>query len=120
MTTILAFLPMFFIKGIMGQLVSVIPLTVCLALIISLSESVLALPAHLLQGMKKRAASIKGVQRRTMRRWFETLRSFYRKFLFNLLKLRYLLVLLFVLLLAGTLWYALNRMDFILFPSKGA
>ena len=120
LTTILAFLPMFFRKGIMGQLVFVIPLTVCLALMISLSESTLALPAHLLQGMKKRAASGKGEHRKSMRRWFDTLRSFYRKFLFHLLKLRYLLVLLFVIVLAGSLWYAMKRMDFILFPSKRA
>jgi multidrug efflux pump subunit AcrB len=120
LTTILAFLPMFFMKGVMGQVVFVIPLTVCLALMISLYESTLALPAHLLQGMKKRAASGKGVHRKSMRSWFDTLRSFYRRFLLYLLKLRYLLVLLFVIVLAGSLWYAVKRMDFILFPTKGA
>lgn len=120
LTTILAFLPMFFMKGMMGQLVFVIPLTVCLALMISLYESTLALPAHLLQGMKKRAASSKGVHRKSMHSWFDTLRSFYRKLLLNLLKLRYMLVLLFVIVLAGSLWYAVKGMDFILFPSKGA
>ena len=32
---------------------------------------------------------------------------------------RYVIVVSFILVLMGSLWYAKNRMDFILFPSKG-
>ena len=46
-TTLLAFAPMFFMKGIMGKFVYVIPLVVTIALVVSFAESILALPAHI-------------------------------------------------------------------------
>ena len=50
-TTILAFIPMFFIKGMLGKFIFVIPLTVIVSLSMSLLESNLLLPAHLLPGL---------------------------------------------------------------------
>jgi multidrug efflux pump subunit AcrB len=132
LTTFLAFAPMLFIKGVMGKFVSVIPLTVSLALFISLSEAVFALPAHLVKGMEKsqrravrrrrvvRDSSTQGVQRKAMRKWFEGLRQAYRRFCHGFLKYRYLLVVLFIALFAVAVLYAVKSMDFILFPSKGA
>jgi multidrug efflux pump subunit AcrB len=120
LTTILAFVPLFFMSGVMGQVAFAIAITVCLALSVSLSESVLALPAHLMAGMSARKKAARGLQRRAMRGWFDGLRSFYRKVCFHLLKVRYLTVLLFLGMLAGSVWWAATRMDFVLFPSKGA
>jgi multidrug efflux pump subunit AcrB len=117
LTTFLAFAPMFFMKGLMGKFVYVIPLTVSLALFISISESVLALPAHLKRGMEKKS---KTAQRESVRQWFTVLRSFYRKTLLIFLKLRYPVVILFIGIFLAALSYARNNMDFILFPSKGA
>ena len=52
-TTFLAFLPMFFMKGMMGKFVYVIPLTISLALFMSLySNRFWCLPAHMLGGLK--------------------------------------------------------------------
>ncbi len=117
LTTFLAFAPMFFMKGMLGKFIFVIPLVVSLALFISLIESVIALPAHLKRGMER---SSKKAQRTTVRKWFGKLRSFYKKLCYRFLKLRYILVVLFIGVLVGAIWYAKDNMDFILFPSKGA
>ncbi|MEM6689468.1 MAG: efflux RND transporter permease subunit [Planctomycetota bacterium] len=46
-TTVIAFAPMFFVSGVMGKFMAVIPFAVIAMLLISLWESVLILPSHL-------------------------------------------------------------------------
>lgn len=46
-TTIVAFLPLAFIKGVIGQLMVVLPTVMCAALLVSLMEAFVILPAHL-------------------------------------------------------------------------
>lgn len=46
-TTVIAFLPLMFVTGVMGKFISVMPLAVIAMLIISLVESTFILPAHL-------------------------------------------------------------------------
>lgn len=46
-TTIVAFLPLFFVDGVMGKFISVMPLAIVAALGISMLESLFILPAHL-------------------------------------------------------------------------
>lgn len=46
-TTIIAFVPLFFVQGIMGKFIAVLPLAVVSTLIGSLVESIWILPAHL-------------------------------------------------------------------------
>jgi len=46
-TTIVAFLPLAFIKGIMGKFISILPVVVIACLLISLVECLILLPAHL-------------------------------------------------------------------------
>ncbi len=117
LSTFLVFLPMFFMTGMLGKFVYVIPLVVSLALFISLFESVIALPAHIKRGLEKRAVRTRKVSKNN---WFDGIRSAFRKISYRLLKLRYPLVVLFIVVLAGSLWYAANYMEFILFPSKAA
>jgi len=117
LTTFLAFAPMLFLKGVFGKFVFVIPLTVSLALFISLIESLFALPAHLARGMEK---SAKSAQRAAARRWFNSLRAFYRRFAYRLLKIRYPLVILFIGTFIAAIWFAKNNMEFLLFPSTGS
>ena len=52
-TTALVFIPMFFIPGVLGLAVAVIPLTVIAALLFSLAECTLTLPAHLADSLAK-------------------------------------------------------------------
>ncbi len=46
-TTILAFIPMFFVTGVMGKFMAVIPVAVIATLLVSLGESIFVLPCHL-------------------------------------------------------------------------
>ena len=46
-TTIIAFAPMFFVSGVMGKFMAVIPFAVIAMLVISLWESIFVLPCHL-------------------------------------------------------------------------
>jgi len=48
-TTIVAFLPLAYIKGIMGKFISILPVVVIACLAISLVECLILLPAHLSQ-----------------------------------------------------------------------
>ncbi len=116
-TTFLAFAPMFFMPGILGKFVFVIPLTISLALFVSIFEAFLILPAHILPGLYTRDS---GNQKTTMRNWFVPLRNGFEKLLLFLLRLRYLLIFLGFLSLGGALYYGLNYMSYILFPTKGA
>ncbi len=117
LTTFLAFAPMFFMPGMMGKFVFVIPLTVSLALFISLIEVTVVLPPHLVTGLNAQLRKHKQSRRDS---WFETLRGSYRRFMQRVLRYRYLLTALFLFGLGGSFWYAVNHMDFILFPSTGA
>ncbi len=114
LTTFLVFAPMFFMPGIFGKYLVPIPLAISLALFVSLSESVIALPAHLVPGMKKRSNKSSGKE------WFKILSVKYRKVLLRILRFKYLLVSVFIILLAGSVWYAGNYMKMILFPSGEA
>ncbi len=49
-TTVIAFLPMFFVTGVMGKFIAVMPLAVIAMLLISLVESTFILPCHLAHG----------------------------------------------------------------------
>jgi len=115
LTTFVVFLPMFFMPGMLGKFVIVIPLVITLALAISLIESTLALPAHIAAGMKPQSGE---PTRRQI--YFDKLRQFYTVLLSRLLPVRYLLVIIFIAVLGGSLTYAVKYMDFVLFPSSTA
>ena len=58
LTTICAFLPLIFISGIIGQIISAIPMVIVAVLIASLIECFFVLPGHLCHGMALRKPSI--------------------------------------------------------------
>jgi HAE1 family hydrophobic/amphiphilic exporter-1 len=58
LTTVLAFIPLLFVQGIMGKFISVIPTVVIATLILSLLESLFILPVHLAHHMKAGARSV--------------------------------------------------------------
>lgn len=58
-TTVVAFMPLMFIEGIMGKFIAVMPMAVIIILIVSLGEALIILPAHLnraLQQSEKKSA----------------------------------------------------------------
>ncbi len=116
-TTALAFSPMFFMTGILGSFVFVIPLVVVLALTISLAEISFALPAHLIAGTRNKPQ--KTIPRaKTLRS--QHLREAFGRLVGYALRLRYGVVAGFVLLLILSFWYAARYIDFILFPTQSA
>ncbi len=112
-TTWLAFLPMFFIKGIMGKLMYVVPTTIILALGMSMVESYLILPAHLLPSLRKGNGSGFG------RTWFRPIRDGFERLMRGLLQFRYAWLVLAILIFVGALVFAATSMKFVLTPQDG-
>ncbi|MFW2371892.1 MAG: efflux RND transporter permease subunit, partial [Gammaproteobacteria bacterium] len=116
LTTMVVFAPLFFMPGMLGKFVYVIPLVVTLALAVSLIESTLALPAHLVHG--KPASNNQGGQYKT--RMYNALRQYYQYLFGYFIRFRYLLIAGFIIVLSSSLFYAAKYMDFVLFPSSNA
>jgi len=117
LTTIAAFFPIFFMKGILGKFCAEIPLVVIATLSASLLECVFVLPSHLADF----ARPSKNHQRRKKSKgWFN--RSFQRFRIFYLRLLRWVvhhrykaLVVVIAVFMSGILLFKLG-MQFVLFP----
>lgn len=116
-TTALAFTPMFFMSGTLGSFIYVIPLVVVLALVVSLGEVVLALPAHLIGNSSQGLPAARAMRRA---RVFARFRAAVGRLLKRLLHWRYAVVGIFGLLLVTAFWYAGRYLDFVLFPTQSA
>ncbi len=113
LTTILAFLPLAFMSGIMGKFVFQLPIVVIIALLASLIEVFVALPSHLSKDLK-----IKGKHKKAeTRRWFQYILKAYRFVLKKALKVRYLVVILFILMMVAAIFIG-KTMKFQLFSNK--
>ena len=65
LTTVAAFIPLFMVKGVIGEIIAAIPWVVCAVLVASLIECFLVLPAHLAHFDKKK------VEEGKFRLWFD-------------------------------------------------
>lgn len=115
-TTALAFMPMLFMSGTLGDFIYVIPLVMVLALAVSFAEITVALPAHLISGARGRQAVVPAHKRN----WFDRVRRGFEPLLGTLLRLRYAIVALSVVMLGSAFWYAARYMDFVLFPTQSS
>ena len=115
-TTALAFTPMFFMTGMLGDFIYVIPLVVVLALTISLLDTLFIIPAHLISG----AHGGKAVEKPAEDRWFVRFREHFRVILQKLLPARYAVIAVFLALMIASFLYAAKFMDFVLFPTQSA
>lgn len=116
LTTFIAFAPMFFMPGIVGKFIFVIPLVISLALFVSLIEVTIGLPAHMAPGLAK----IPPLSEKNGKRWFQQFKAFFNEKIKVLLRFRYLMLPLYGILFGGTLYYAFTQMDFSLFPPDSA
>ncbi len=114
LTTFFAFVPMFFMEGLFGKFVTVIPLVITLALFISLIESFIALPAHLQHGLRKHRGA------RHSKNKLQYLKAVYFSRMKQILKFRYMVVFIFIIVFGVTLHFGLTRLKTILFPDKMA
>jgi len=112
MTTIAAFLPMYFVSGVIGKFIVAIPTVVITLLTISWLESFLFLPSHV-------AHVTNPNKHPPERRWLLALENSYIWVLTTALRFRWSTVLLSFLILFGSLLLAKNKMDFQLFPPAG-
>jgi multidrug efflux pump subunit AcrB len=121
LTNVVAFMPLFFIPGVMGKIFRMIPLVVCTAFLISLFESLFILPAHLGHRRERRLGRYRGWlsnRQQAFSGWFTRwVRNRFGPFLDGALSRRYLVVSLAVAVLIFFLAYAASgRMGMGLFP----
>ena len=121
-TNIVAFMPMYFVPGVMGKFFKVIPLVVCSTFLISLIESLFILPAHLAhQSDKKQTGKFNAFQKKFSARFSYFASEVYGPFLDKVLKLRYVVLSIGLMLLIITLGYVKSgRMGFEMFPNVEA
>ena len=115
-TTALAFMPMFYMSGMLGDFVFVIPLVVVLALGISILDTLFVMPAHLIS----RSHGEGKTSRMRTADWFVRFRERFGDMLHKLLSKRYAVAGVFVVLLLAASFYAARYMDFVLFPTQSA
>ena len=121
LTNIVAFMPIYFVPGMMGKVFRMIPIVVVTVFLISLGESLFVLPAHLGHQRDRRRRGLSAwlharqqAFSHGFRRW---VRNRYGPFLRLALRHRYLTIATALALLIAMLSYALSgRMGFGLFP----
>jgi len=122
LTNIVAFMPIYFIPGRMGNIFKMIPVVVSLVFLISLAESLFVLPAHLShQKPKKRQRGpfqwLASRQQQFSRAFIRWVHHYYRPVLEQTLQHRFLTIITALCLLVLAITYAFSgRMGFQLFP----
>ena len=90
MTTIMAFAPLAFTSGTLGQIISVVPVVVIAILAVSLLECLLILPAHLSGGGRWSMGPLAWVQRGFQAMLAAVTRAILRPVVLGAVRLRYL------------------------------
>ncbi|MCF8079027.1 MAG: efflux RND transporter permease subunit [Desulfobacterales bacterium] len=121
LTNMVAFVPMFFVPGIMGKVFRQIPVVVIFVFAVSLVESLFILPAHLGHQKDRRSygvfARVEQLQARFSRAFVRAVHRFYRPALGLVLRWRYVSVGVAVAVLILTVGYVRSgRLGFELFP----
>ncbi len=109
-TTVIAFLPMLFMKGTMGKFMYVLPIVVTLVLIGSLIESLLILPFHL-------AHTKYDPNKKPILNIFKHLEPSYKKLITKCLQFKFSTLFFYICLLGVAIYCALEVTKFKLFPS---
>ena len=90
LTNIVAFMPLYFVPGVMGKFFRVIPLVVCTTFVISLVEALFILPAHLAhQKDKEKPGLLHRWQQAFSEKFTHFVKTVYGPFLDKALRARY-------------------------------
>ncbi|HAS90066.1 MAG TPA: AcrB/AcrD/AcrF family protein [Desulfovibrio sp.] len=121
LTNIVAFMPMFFVPGVMGKIFKVIPMVVVSVFFISLVESLFVLPAHLGHGSERKPGKIMAFilhyQQKISHGLLRFVHNVYRPFLDRAVTLRYLTVALgMAFLIVSFAYIKSGRLGFTMFP----
>jgi len=114
LTSVAAFSPLFFMKGIMGKFISAMPIVVIIALTASLIEAYLVLPAHLADFCKRPNA--KKRKKSLFARGFQNFRIGYLKLLRWVVHHRYKAFVLISILFISSFLLFKTGLKFVLFP----
>jgi len=122
LTNIVAFMPLYFVPGVMGKIFQVIPIVVVTVFLVSLVESLFILPAHLGHLKENRRGGYMGALHRWQQNFSAAfsrfIRNIYAPLLQRLLRQRYLTIAAATAVLILTLSLVLSgRMGMSLFPS---
>lgn len=112
LTTVVAFVPLMFITGIIGKFIIAIPIVVILLLSLSWLESFMILPNHVIHLTHPKAVV-------RQRAWLTWLEERYASLLEFTLKHHWLMVLIALVMLVGSVVIAKKAMRFELFPAAG-
>ncbi len=112
LTTVAAFIPMFFMGGTIGKFIYSIPVVVITLLLFSLLESFLILPNHVAHFTNKN-------KHPKERAWLVKLEDFYGGVITRAVDHRILTTTLSLIILFGSIGLAATKMRFELFPSEG-
>ena len=127
MTTIVAFMPLTFIKGQIGDLLSILPWVVACALLMSLVESIMILPSHMGHSLARRDRKREGARPSPVRRFeawrdrmiFDKAVPAYARLLDRALRARYVTVFAALALLVASLGLvAGRRTEFVFIPKS--
>jgi multidrug efflux pump subunit AcrB len=114
LTTLSAFMPILMTQGIMGKFISVFPIVVSIALLASLIESIIILPAHIIQFTKE----IKGETKSSVH-FYQKIEKQYRKALrFILCKRGWAVSIIFAMFLLSLVVLGLGLIKFEFFPAS--
>ena len=118
LTTIIAFAPLMFMKGIMGKFMWILPAVVIVSLMASWIECMFILPSHVyeLEKSSKNHASSSSDKEGKL---FSIFKKRYSKILTFVLRRRYTAILLITVFFIGSLIFAGKFMKLILFPQGG-
>ncbi len=118
LTTIVAFAPLMFMKGIMGKFMWVLPAVVIVSLLASWFESMFILPSHIYELEKNNKKHKRSVEEREGK-IFRAIKKQYTGMLVFVLRHRYISILLITVFFFGSLFFAGKFMKLILFPQGG-
>ncbi|MAS91873.1 MAG: hypothetical protein CMO55_01655 [Verrucomicrobiales bacterium] len=122
-TNIIAFLPLLFVPGEIGQFFEILPAIVIAVFTVSLVECLLILPSHLAfshakEGKKTLFSRFDAAQTRFRTRLDNAMENLYRPILDTAIRFRYLTLTFFVAALMVLLaWISSGRIDFIFQPA---
>jgi len=104
LTTIAALMPLTFVSGIMGQFMKIVPIVVSMALAASLFEVFFILPAHIAEWGRKIQTT-----RRLTDRIFNRVAGFYSRLLAKVIRWRYIVVVVMLIVGAGSAFILKTR-----------
>ncbi|MDH5548022.1 MAG: efflux RND transporter permease subunit [Gammaproteobacteria bacterium] len=113
-TTCVAFVPLFYFSGHFGSFVSFIPPIVFLMLFASLLEALVILPGHL---YLRFPGSRHHEQHTPKKHWFDSVEQLYGTLLIPMLRFRYVIIILFGVLLFFIWKLAEENLKFVMFPN---